>query len=72
MRMSLGGEHVNLIEVQPRLAEEWSALTVTEKDEIIQEFESTLNNGPVVKRPTARSQIQDVCNVRQNIQALVL
>lgn len=70
--MSLGGEHVNLIEVQPRLTEEWSALTVTEKDEIIQEFESTLNNGPVVKRPTARSRIQDVCNVRQNIQALVL
>ena len=72
MRTSLGGEQVNLIEVQPCLAEEWSALTVAEKDEIIQEFENALDNGLVVKQPTACSRIQDVCNVKQNMQALVL
>ena len=70
--MSLGGEQANLIEVQPCLAEEWCALTAAKKDEIIHEFENTFNNGPNVKQPTACSRIQDVCNVKQNMQALVL
>lgn len=71
MLNNLDGQHVNLIEVQPRLADEWKALTAAEKDEIIQEFEDSITNGPVIKRPTARSQIQDVSSVKQNIQALV-
>lgn len=71
MLNNLDGQHVNLIEVQPHLADEWKALTAAEKDEIIQEFEDSITNGPVIKRPTAHSRIQDVSSVKQNIQALV-
>ena len=65
------GKTVNLIEIQPALAEEWNALTPDEKNQIIDEFDEDSWNDPVIKRPSVHSRISDVSNVKRNMQALV-
>ena len=66
----VGGVTVNLIDIQPSLAEEWNGMTLDEKAKIVKEFEEEWS-GPVIKRPSARSRISDVSNIKQNMQALV-
>ena len=57
------------MDVQATLAEEWKALSNEAKEAIAEEHESTSQK--VVKRPTARSCIQDISNIKRNMQALV-
>ncbi len=64
------GITTNLIEIQPTLVEEWNAMTPEQKTQIVEEEEEEWN-APVIKRPSARSRILDVTNVKWNMQALV-
>ncbi|KIL54459.1 hypothetical protein M378DRAFT_92015 [Amanita muscaria Koide BX008] len=62
------GQTVQLMDVQAKLAEEWKALSEEDKLAVIEGFESSHQ---CVKRPTARSRIQDVSHVKRNMQALL-
>lgn len=64
------GITANIIEIQPMLVEEWNAMTPEEKAQIVEEEEEEWNL-PAIKCPSAHSQIVDVTNVKQNMQALV-
>ena len=46
-------------------------MTVEEKSQIVDEFDEDNWNSPVIKRPSARSRITDVLNVKRSIQGLV-
>ncbi|KAF8326485.1 hypothetical protein F5887DRAFT_1197076 [Amanita rubescens] len=64
------GITANLIEIQPTLVQEWNAMTPEQKTQIVEEEEEEWN-APVIKRPSARSRILDVTNVKRNMQALL-
>jgi hypothetical protein len=68
---SLEGETDNVISIQRDYKEEYDALTSEQKKDIIEEFQLLKDSSKTLRRPAARSRIQDVGNTVRNIETLV-
>jgi hypothetical protein len=62
---------MRLIDIQANYGDEYEALTKEQRAELVEEFMHDKDSKAKVRRPTAKSRIQDVANVARNMQLLV-
>ena len=65
------GSVMKLREMQTDYGDEYNKLSKEDKDELVEEFKSIKKAALTICCPTARSHIQDVANIVQNMELLV-
>jgi hypothetical protein len=67
----VAGESKSVTQLHTDHFEEYDALTLEEKTELVQEFEKTRTKNFQLCRDTPRARVQDVANVVRNMKMLV-